>query len=650
MNIIRIGAANINTTVGAIKTNTEKILKSMAGMKMDGCDIGVFQEMAVCGYPSEDLVQWQKYIDAQEEAINKIIQKSETESCIGVAYVVGHAMIYNSQVYNVASVIANGTLYGSVPKEELPTYDVFYDGRQFSAGIPNYFDSNKKFGDMIFDMWWGKTGVAICEDMWTASGPIPRRAYQGAELMINISASPWRDGVYEKRIEISKTRSADSQLTFVYVNQVGGNDSLVFDGGSFICQNGALLNEAPRWQEQTVYFDIDIDETKRTRKQNTTWRNDYKNFILNNNKVNVIDMSKIDIYKNHVQKTYEYKNAKQFYFPVSNIKMLEDPHSEKISAICLGLEDYFNKIGAFNGIGIALSGGRDSMLTAILSYLWAKKYNKNTESIYCYSMPTRYNSETTKTLSRQLCEILNLSFNEYSIEEAYNREKNALEEIVDDSMDKKEYIITLQNVQARIRGMRMWNISNAKKLLWLQTGNMSEKATGYTTIGGDIMGGYSLIGNMSKCNVNDMLNYISENTENNELSDIIMALQTTLPSAELTEDQEDERDLMPFEILDSIYGMFVLEKRTPDEIYEILSSEWTVDELNIVCHDYKKEQLADWIDVFISKFFNSIYKWTQAPQSIHLGVIDLDRERALQIPVVQSTEWLSYKIWRNEVE
>jgi len=254
--------------------------------------------------------------------------------------------------------------------------------------------------------------------------------------------------------------------------------------------------------------------------------------------------------------------------------------------------------------------------------------------IHCFSMPTRFNSEATKNLSREVSEELGVSFTEISIEDAFSREVEATGSMLGPKGEPSA--VTLQNIQARIRAARMWNWANSARGMWLQTGNMSEKAVGYTTIGGDLMGAYSPIGNLPKTMVIRLLTYIVETRGWQSVKKLL----ATKASAELAEGQEDERDLMPFPVLDACYTLFAGEKLMPVDLYRTIRTMFSDEDLREMRTDYQPEMLKQWVKKFLRLFVSSIYKWVQAPQAIHLGSLDLDRERALQLPVVQSMEWL----------
>jgi len=636
--------SSLNTTVGAFQTNTKKIKKAMLAMDDAQCDIGCFHECTIPGYSSEDLVLWDEYVSKQEEYL---VELADLTSDLSTYYFVGFNCNYNGLIYNAAALIGDGNVIAVIPKEELPTYDVFYDGRQFTAGIPNYVDTELMFGDIIFDMPWGKTAIVICEDIWTNSGPINRRSYSGAELIFNLSASPWRHGVLETRKNLIKTRSEDNQIALVYVNQFGGNDSLVFDGGCMIAQNGDIVYQSPRWEEFTDYYTIDLEQVERGRKQNTTWRNNYNNFIQTNPLCYTLKVEPKKLLSFPEISQTNQKNTSSFFMPDNNIVEIND-RQESINTIITGLNDYYEKTNVFQGIGIGLSGGRDSMLTAILAAEWAARTGRDPKIIKCFSMPSKYNSDTTKSLAKQMAEYLGVDFIEIPIQETYEKELECIK-----LMSKKDDLkpLTIQNMQARVRGMRMWNISNELDLLWLQTGNMSEKSVGYTTIGGDMMGGFSLLGNVPKTVINKILRDMTYEQDlkissyvNIDFYHLLYLLMETKASAELADDQQDERDLMPFDILDLCYYLLVKEKKNPQDIYDYLNNKFSEKDLLDLAPNYEKGMLKNWVVRFIQLFFRNIYKWVQCPEAIHMGPIDLDRERALQLPSVTSLEWLDFNI------
>ena len=248
----------------------------------------------------------------------------------------------------------------------------------------------------------------------------------------------------------------------------------------------------------------------------------------------------------------------------------------------------------------------------------------------------RSNTELTRGIARGLAGELGVSFTEAPIHAQFEAGRALLRAMHGEGEIPR---LTVQNLQARIRGAAMWNWANANQAMWIQTGNMSEKAVGYTTIVGDLMGAYSLIGNLPKTVVIELLRYLAHTRYAG--SPALARLVETRPSAELEENQEDERDLMPFPVLDACYALFAGERMMPHEVYRVLRTMWTDEALKGMGADYEPGMLKQWVRRFVVLFRASIFKWVQAPQAVHLGSLDLDRERALQLPVVQSSEWLA---------
>lgn len=654
MRLIKIGFASLNTTVGAFVSNTDKAIARAKEMAEQKCTLGCFQEQVISGYPAEDLIQWRRFVDDQWQQLFRFALETG-KSGFRTVYALGVTVEVDGHLYNSAAVVCNGHVLGIVPKEKLPTYGVFYENRTFSWGVPGKLDEIRRgggipFGDMIFRFPFGTVGTEVCEDIWSPDGPMRRRAYSGAEVIVNLSASPWRAGVVDTRREMISTRAGDNQATVVYVNQVGGNDSLVFDGGGFVNQNGRMMTDAPRWRESMATQVVDLDRTARLRHENTTWRRDCAEYLAERGKVETIDCGLGE--EPNQGYTYPVPANKSFFMPqhVHGKCPLDEYFNDLVEAMIMGL-DYFVKTGAFERIGIALSGGKDSVLTAIIAWMFVRRRlvvlpeedrpAAGADLVQCFSMPTKFNTETTRGISRRLCDALGLGFSELSIEDAFEREKEAAQKML--GPDKELTKLTIQNIQARIRGERMWNWANSAKAMWLQTSNMSEKAVGYTTIGGDMMGAYSLIASLPKTVIIELLRFLAKRFAEEgmvDVAEVVFELVATKASAELAENQSDEDDLMPFPVLDACFFLFAGEKLEAAEVYQIVRTMFSDEDLARARSDYKPGMLRDWVRKFVVLFQGSIFKWVQTPLAVHLGSLDLDRERALQLPVVQSREWL----------
>lgn len=436
----------------------------------------------------------------------------------------------------------------------------------------------------------------------------------------------------------------------MYVNACGGMDALVFDGGGFIYQNGRKVFEAKRWVRCMGWNAVvDLDRTRLSRTHNTTFRLDAEAYRASGQPLSTIVKSDQKTTGGHASFRCPSPGNKSFFIPsnVSEKTARAAYLDDLIAAMIMGLTGYFEKTGAFKSLLIALSGGRDSALTLLLAYLYAESKFLNTPAdisgfIRCVSMPTRYNSETTKSIARDLCVELGVTFEERPIEEAFERE---LAELRTQLGGKDPDPISVQNIMPRIRMTRMQNLANATGAMLIHCGNMTEKALGYGTVGGDFTAGaYSLLGNLPKSVVRELIGYLYE-TKFTHIA-ALKALIESEESAELADNQRDEDDLGPIVVLDACVALFYGERYMPDEVYSFVRDMWTDEELLSLYPGYEAGMLKKWVKRFVRMSYRATFKWVVAPLAVHLGSLDLDRERALQIPVVKSEEWLEAALLR----
>ena len=636
MRLVRVGIANVNTTVGAVKDNATRAIALSKRAAEDGVTVLVYPEQLLAGYSPEDLVQWRAFVAAQWTELERFAEATKDD---GVVSAVGLTVARGAHVYNSAALVHGGKIWGVVPKEKLPTYNVFYEARTLANGVPGLLDEvhGVPFGDLVFELDFGTIALEVCEDIWSPDGPMRRRSYAGAELVLNLSASPFRLGVVETRREMIATRAGDNLVTVVYSNLVGANDGLVFDGGGYVAQNGRIVVDAKRFREGLTATTIDLDRTARARTENTTWRHDQMAFEASSAAVATVEVDVPTTRREALR--YPAPKNQSFFLPAF-AKPGEEPTPRErffediLDALALGIGDYYEKTGAFKTIGVALSGGRDSLLCLWLArrYIDTRYASESKEArdarvkttLRAFFMPSRHSSEGTRRAAEEAAKELGVPFAIVPIDEAIAPEIAAVETMLQPG--EAVNAITRQNVQARLRGERMWNWSNSAAGLFLQTSNMSEKAVGYTTIGGDMEGALSVIANVPKTVVNAILDYLYETTQ----SEGIRLTLEKPASAELADNQEDERDLMPFPVLDACFSLYAGDKMAPKEVVVALVS---------IFPEHPPAQLEAWTMKFARLFSQSIYKWVQTPLCLHVGNLDLDRERALQLPVVQKGEW-----------
>ncbi len=635
MRLARFAIASVNSTVGAVRSNVDRALTLAKAAAADGATLVAFPEQMIAGYSPEDLVQWRAFVDAQWKELERFA--AETKD-LGPAFALGLTVARGSHLYNCAALVHAGKILGLVPKEKLPTYNVFYEARVYARGVPGMADEvhGVPFGDLVFDFDFGGVALEVCEDCWSPDGPMRRRSYAGAEVIVNLSASPFRLGVVATRREMLATRANDNQATIVYVNLVGANDALVFDGGGFVAQNGRIALEGTRYKEGFSAVNVDLDRTRRMRLENATWRGDQETFAATSPNIRHVKVETKTIGREAL--TYPFPENRSFFLPGSSATKTRSPREDfcedLLDALALGIGDYFEKTGVFKTIGVALSGGRDSLLCLYIARRWIarrfgdlgpeKEKQKARQMLRAFFMPSRYSSKETQAAAERAAADLDAPLLVIPIDEAFEHEL-----VVAATMLQPGEVVSpmaRQNAQARLRAERMWNWTNSAAGLFLQTSNMSEKAVGYTTIGGDMEGALSVIANVPKTVVNYLLDYLVETTQ---LAGIIMTLEKPA-SAELADDQEDEKDLMPFPVLDACFALYAGEKMAPSEVKEVLLAMFP---------EHEKAKVEAWAARFARLFTASIYKWVQTPLCLHVGNLDLDRERALQLPVVQRTEW-----------
>ena len=622
MRLAKLAVASVSPTVGAVKSNVSRLIAVAKEMADANVTIGAFPEQAIGGYPPEDLVQWPGFLVGQRQQLERFAKETSGAPTV---YVIGLAVSAGGQIFNAAAVVHRGRVAGVVPKEKLPTYNVFYEGRTFSRGGPGLaLDwGGIPLGDYRFQFDFGDVAVEVCEDAWSPDGPMRRRCYSGSEIVVNVSTSPYRMGIDSTRREMLATRAADNQALLLYANAVGGQDGLIYDGGGFIFQNGRLVFEAPRFAEGWWSTVVDLDRTRRLRMENTTWRSDCEAFRLERETVPVIPVEG----KTADNASFQYPGPPggNFFLPASGAPKL-DPREQALDdlfeALAVGVKSYYEKTGAFKSLGIALSGGRDSMLTLVVAWR-AAQLIKGGAAISAFYMPSKHSGDDTKQAATVLADELGVKLATIPIHEAVEREVQATIDMLGGQQPTE---LTRQNIQARIRGQRMWNWANSSGALFLQTGDMSEKAVGYTTIGGDLEGALSVIANVPKTVVIALL----ERLETRFGFKGISATLHTDPGPELADKQVAENELMPFPVLDACLHLYAGEKMSSDDMGAALKS---------LFPDYPAGQLAKWAERFTRLFSQSIYKWVQSPLSLHVGSLDLDRERALQMPVVQKNEW-----------
>ena len=529
MRTVRIGLAQMNTTVGDLAGNTRKISDGIAAARTSGCDIVAFPELAVTGYPPEDLVLRRSFCEASRDAVTTL----EAETA-GLVAIVGFVDWVDGDAYNAAAVFIDGKWVDTYHKQRLPNYGVFDEERYFAAGrrVPVY-----RVGELVF-------GVSICEDIWYPGAPLDDMALGGAELCININASPYHRGKALARERMISTRASDNIIALAYLNAVAGQDELVFDGTSMVFDaEGVLRARAAQFEEELLIAEVDLDYVSQRRLHDPRRRVELRD------REEYLDVDVIDVPDPNGRFILgERQPANGLIAP------LLDDLSEVWSALVLGTRDYLAKTG-FKQVLIGLSGGIDSALVAAIAV-----DALGPENVIGVSMPSRYSSDHSQTDANELAANLGIRYMTIPIEPAHK----AMLEMMADAFEGTEAGTAEENLQSRQRGNVLMTLSNKiTSSIVLTTGNKSEMACGYATLYGDMAGGYAVIKDVPKTLVFELAKW--RNTQGDEPC-IPENIITKPPSAELKPNQFDQDSLPPYEILDPIIEAYVEDDRTVAEI------------------------------------------------------------------------------------
>lgn len=525
---MKIALAQINTTIGDFKGNSELILEYSRRAGQRNADLVVFPELTLTGYPPKDLLDRPDFIQANLKTLRALQKQIQGPACV-VGFVDVRKVKTGRRLANAAALIHQGKILHTVHKRLLPSYDVFDEGRYFEAGkgLPPTVTFKGR-----------KLGISICEDMWSdesfwgrrfyTQNPIQDQMEAGADILINISASPYSMGKGEVRRDILTRPARQYGVPVVYVNLVGGNDDLIFDGTSLVIDSkGREVLRLPSFRE-----DLEVINLNRTRPKS-------------------------------------YPKIKQ--------------EAQVLDGLIMGLRDYMRKCG-FKKAVVGLSGGVDSSLTA-----WIAAAAIGPKNIVGISMPSPYSSKGSLRDAETLARSLGMEYRVYPIGDLYGEFKKVL-----GYQKEKKVDVTLQNIQARIRGILLMALSNRENRILLSTGNKSEMSIGYSTLYGDMAGGFSVLLDVPKTLV-----YRLARLANSRKKAIPLSTLRKPPSAELAPNQRDQDDLPPYEVLDDILRAYMEEGQEPKEIL-------------------KRGHSKNLVEQVLQRLDNNEYKRMQAPPGIRI--------------------------------
>ena len=536
---IRIAGAQKSFPVGAIQKNKQTILDCFEAAEEKEADILIFPELALTGYPPEDLLLRESFVGKNFAVLEELAEFSSSTSGV-VGFVDrnlddNHTDKRKRDIANAAAIIQNGDVKGIYHKCFLPNYSVFDEARYFAKG--------NNPGNVF---WYEDIGIgiSICEDIWIEEGPSLQQVENGASLIININASPYDQNKSDLRKELVVNQARKLGVPIIYLNMVGGQDELVFDGGSFVVDGkGEILYQAQQFEEELFYIDLDLEVKEQPRGS-----------------------------------LLEIRQKRSELDPLQSALLLSKNES-LYSALKLGLFDYVSK-NNFEKVLIGLSGGIDSALTATIAV-----DALGSDNVIGVALPSKYNTEESLVDAKLLAENLDIEFKVVEIEEIVNIFRNTLKESVGEELGQT----TDENIQSRVRGNILMALSNQIGAMVVSTGNKSEMAVGYSTLYGDLAGGFALLKDLYKTEVYNLANF------RNSISSVIP--QNTIdkePSAELRPDQFDKDSLPEYDLLDEILRMYIEEDSSSEKIISKGIDENVVFDVlsKVDRNEYKRKQVA----------------------------------------------------------
>jgi NAD+ synthase (glutamine-hydrolysing) len=565
---LRLALAQINTRVGDLEGNFAKIAEQIGAARDAGAELVLFPELALTGYPPEDLLLKEHFLQAATEAVADLAREAE-----GIVTLVGFPERADD-VYNALAVLAEGELQAVYRKSVLPNYGVFDEQRYFQIGE----------GGAVLQLGDARLGLTICEDIWTPGPPASDEALAGAALILNASASPYHALKGRERERMLIQRARDNLCAVAFTNLVGGQDELIFDGHSLLLDHeGCVLARAPQFEEALCVGTVDVQAALTARLRDTRLRPPVRRALPEVRQLGPL-VRREDVVPGPVG---------------GDVAPLLDPEAEVYQALVLGTRDYVTKNG-FSHAVIGLSGGIDSTLTLLVAV-----DALGTDRVTAVTMPSRYSSSGTRDDARVLAENLGVELYEIAIAQAME----VYDELLAPFFGDREADITEENLQARIRGNLLMALSNKFGWLVLTTGNKSENSVGYSTLYGDSAGGFAVIKDVPKTLVYRLTEWRNAQSD---APPVPRSIIDRPPSAELREDQKDSDSLGDYDTLDAILEAYVEEDQDPEQLE-------------------RAGLPADAIERVVSLVDRAEYKRRQAPPGIKITPRAFGRDRRMPI-------------------
>jgi len=555
---LRLVACQLNTVVGDLDGNADRIVRALADAERAGGDLAVFPELAITGYPPEDLLSRPGFITDNLAAADRVV--AATRAC---AAVFGFVDIdEEGRLFNAAAVCVNGEMVGTYHKRLLPNYSVFDEQRWFAPGTEPYPQ---------YVIAGVPVGVSVCEDIWFPGGPVADQGRAGARLVVNLNASPYSIGRRDDRLAVLADRVTESGCAIAYVNQVGGQDELVFDGASLVVgPTGELVAAAGQFVEEVMVVDLELDVAAAGQARSTG---------AGPKQVPVSAMSRSDA------------GDRPSSGGAGTIAPVLDPVREVYEALVLGTGDYVRKNG-FTDAVIGLSGGIDSSLVAAIAV-----DALGAEHVHGVAMPSRYSSSGSIADALSLAQQLGMDIETAAIDDAHR----AMAGLIGPLVGGEPLGLTDENLQSRIRGVLLMALSNANGWIVLTTGNKSEMATGYSTLYGDSAGGFAVIKDVPKT----LVYQLCRDRNRRAGTDLIPeAVLTKPPSAELRPEQRDDESLPPYDVLDPVLAGYVEGDKSAENLIDAGFDPDVVDQvIHLVDRaEYKRRQMPPGVRITAKAF------------------------------------------------
>ena len=569
---LRVALCQLDLRVGGLRSNVDAMALAYERAERAGCDVALFPELAVCGYPPEDLLLKAGFVADGAEALEALARRVTGRCVAVVGWVEGDRRPgadphdATDGPWNAAAVLHDGRVIGSYRKQALPNYGVFDEKRYFDPGTPD--QPLYRIGGVV-------CAVTVCEDVWVSGGPAVRAAHRGAQIVLNVNASPFQAGKQDLRETMLLERQAEAGVPIVYLNLVGGQDDLVFDGGSVVVDDGEVLARAPRFEPCELVLDVAVPPAASP----------------GDGDAPLAVVAVTDAVDDALRSARAPAEAV--------IETSPSGPGEIWAALVLGTRDYVVKNG-FSDVVLGLSGGVDSALVATIA-----ADALGPEHVHVVLMPSRYSSDHSVTDADLLAANLGVDARTIAIEGAHV----AFTELLAPSFGELPPDLTEENLQSRIRGVLLMALSNKFGWLVLTTGNKSETAVGYSTLYGDSAGGLAVIKDVPKLLVYELCRWRNQSAGTALIPEQIL---TKAPSAELRPDQRDDQSLPPYEVLDPLIEAYVDGDRTVEELVDAGHDEAMV------------RRIARLVDL-------AEYKRRQSPPGIRVSQKAFGRDRRLPI-------------------